>query len=160
MLHLFCGKIASGKSTLAREIAAQENGILLVQDEWMATLFPGEIKTIEDFASALGKLRKVMGPHIVALLRRGQTVVLDFHANTLNARTWMKSIITDAGVRHTLHYLKTSDETCKSRLHVRNASGEHEYQVSAEEFDLFAQHFAESDPAEGFHIIVHQPSRA
>ena len=77
MLHLFCGKIASGKSTLAREIAAQENGILLVQDEWMATLFPGEIKTIEDFASALGKLSvtQATGPLLTLLCSAEQESV-------------------------------------------------------------------------------------
>ncbi len=156
MLHLFCGKIASGKSTMAKEIASKEGAIIISQDEWMATLFPGEIKSIEDFAHALGKLRKVMGPHIVMLLKRGQTVVLDFHANTLNARHWMKSIFEEAGADHTLHYMKTPDDICRTRLNQRNAKGDHEYQVSQDDFDAFALHFLAPSAEEGFKIKMYR----
>jgi hypothetical protein len=42
-LIVFCGKMAAGKSTLARELAARDDAVLLVQDEFLAALFPGEI---------------------------------------------------------------------------------------------------------------------
>jgi len=42
-LIAFCGKVAAGKSTLARELAAREDAVLLVQDEFLAALFPGEL---------------------------------------------------------------------------------------------------------------------
>jgi predicted kinase len=60
-LHLLCGKIASGKSTLAKELAAQPNTVIIDEDDWLAHLFPGEINTIDDYVrcaapSALGSL--------------------------------------------------------------------------------------------------------
>lgn len=37
-LHFLCGKIASGKSTLAKQLAKQPRTILLSEDEWLSTL--------------------------------------------------------------------------------------------------------------------------
>ena len=39
-LHLLCGKIASGKSTLANTLAAEHAAIVLSEDHWLAQLYP------------------------------------------------------------------------------------------------------------------------
>jgi hypothetical protein len=36
----------------------------------------------------------MMGPHIVDILQQGLSVVLDFPANTVTYRNWMRSLIT------------------------------------------------------------------
>ncbi|MCF5552843.1 AAA family ATPase, partial [Pseudomonas syringae] len=38
-LHLLCGKIASGKSTLAKSIATKHSAILLSEDQWLSRLY-------------------------------------------------------------------------------------------------------------------------
>ena len=48
-LHLLCGKIASGKSTLAKTLAAEHGAIVLSEDQWLASLYPGEILSIADY---------------------------------------------------------------------------------------------------------------
>ena len=48
-LIFFCGKMAAGKSTLARDLAERGNAVLLVQDELIDRLFPGEITDIPGF---------------------------------------------------------------------------------------------------------------
>ncbi|MFZ2001902.1 MAG: AAA family ATPase [Candidatus Sulfotelmatobacter sp.] len=48
-LIFFCGKMAAGKSTLARHLADRENAVLLVQDDFLEALFPGEIADIPTF---------------------------------------------------------------------------------------------------------------
>jgi predicted kinase len=40
-LIFLCGKMAAGKSTLARDLAGREHAILIVQDELLGHLFPG-----------------------------------------------------------------------------------------------------------------------
>lgn len=45
-LHLLCGKIASGKSTLARSLAAQHSAMLLSEDNWLSKLYPEQIKSM------------------------------------------------------------------------------------------------------------------
>jgi predicted kinase len=49
MLMFLCGKMAAGKSTLARELAERRNAILLAQDELLERLFPGEITDMPGF---------------------------------------------------------------------------------------------------------------
>ena len=48
-LMFLCGKMAAGKSTLARDLAERSGAILLVQDELLESLFPGEITDVADF---------------------------------------------------------------------------------------------------------------
>lgn len=42
-LHLLCGKIGAGKSTLSQQLAANPRHVLISEDAWLATLHPGEI---------------------------------------------------------------------------------------------------------------------
>ena len=91
-LHLLCGKIAAGKSTLARRLAAAPATVLIGEDQWLSTLFPGEIATLEDYVRCSGRLGEAMSPHVEALLKAGLSVVLDFPANTVRRRKWMRGI--------------------------------------------------------------------
>ena len=47
-LHMSCGKIASGKSTLARDLAVAESAILIAEDDWLKALFADQMATIPD----------------------------------------------------------------------------------------------------------------
>jgi predicted kinase len=154
-LYLLCGKIAAGKSTLATSLAARPGTLLISQDHWMPILFPTENRTIDDFARLSARLRAAMGPHIVDILRQGLSVVLDFPANTVSYRAWMRSLITEAQVAHELHVLDLPDAICKERLRQRNESGKHPYQISEATYDLFTSYFVPPTPNEGFNIVIH-----
>jgi predicted kinase len=156
-LHLFCGKIASGKSTLARRLAARPATLLISEDHWTSNLFADDLKTIEDYARYSARLRAAMGPHVVDVLRQGLSVSLDFQANTVRVRSWMRSLITQADAAHELHLLDVSDTICKQRLRDRNAGGEHPFQVSEADYDLFTRYFVPPGPGEGFNVVVHTP---
>lgn len=159
-LYLICGKIAAGKSTLARRLAGRPGTLLIVMDDWMSALYPAENRSIEDFGRLSARLRKAMGPHIVAILRQGMSVALDFPANTVGWRRWMRGLIDEAAVAHELHFLDVPDAVCKERLRLRNRSGEHPYQVDETMFDLFTSYFVPPTPEEGFDLKVHRPSEA
>lgn len=154
-LYLICGKIAAGKSTLARRLATRPSTLLIAMDEWMSVLYPSENRTIEDFARLSARLRDVMGPHVVAILRQDLSVVLDFPANTLKWRAWMRSIISASNVAHELHVLDLPDATCKARLRRRNACGDHPYHVDDATYDLFMSSFVLPTADEDFNVIVH-----
>ena len=155
-LHLLCGKIGAGKSTLAGQLAARPATVLISEDHFNATLFPDELKTIDDYTRYSARVRAAMGPHVVALLKAGLSVVLDFQANTLVSRRWMRTLIDDAAAAHELQLLDIPDETCLRRLRARNAAGEHPYQVSDADYALFTRYFAPPTPEEGFNIVVHR----
>lgn len=155
-LHLVCGKIAAGKSTLTSELGSLPGSIVVKEDQWLARLYAGEQNTLADYVRNSTRLRAAMGPHLIELLQTGISVVLDFPANTLVSRLWMRSLFEDAAVAHQLHYLDVADEVCKARLRQRNAKGEHEFVVTDEQFDLFTSHFVAPGHDEGFNVILHR----
>ena len=156
-LYLLCGKIAAGKSTLARRLAARPATLLITEDHWTSNLFSDDLRTIDDCARYSARLRAAMGPHVVDILQQGLSIVLDFPANTVSNRNWMRSLITRANVAHELHLVDVPDIICKQRLRERNASGKHPFQVSEVEYDLFTSYFVPPAPSEGFNVVVHTP---
>jgi predicted kinase len=156
-LHLLCGKIAAGKSTLARELATDPDAVLIAEDAWLARLYPGEIAALDDYVRCTGRLRSAMGPHVAALLRAGVSVVLDFPANTVASRQWMRGIADDAGADRRLHWLDLPDETCKARLRERNARGEHAFAPTEADFELFTSYFVAPTEDEGLDVVIHRP---
>ena len=49
------------------------------------------------------------------------------------------------------------DDTCRARLHARNARGEHDFAATDAEFDLITRHFSVPQVEEGLVIEVHRP---
>jgi hypothetical protein len=102
--------------------------LLISEDHWISNLFPDDLKSLDDYRRVSARLRAAVGPHVVNILQQGLSVVLDFPANTVSNRNWMRSLISEANVAHELHLLDVSDSICKQRLRERNASGEHPFQ--------------------------------
>lgn len=158
-LHMICGKIGAGKSTLAARLAQRPGTIRICEDAWLACLYRDEQKTLEDYVRNSRRLREVMGDHIVALLEAGLSVVLDFPANTPVSRQWMRSLFERAGADHRLYFLDVPDEVCKARLRARNATGTHAFNTSDAEFDLFARYFVPPSADEGFKVAFEGESK-
>ncbi len=153
-LHMLCGKIAAGKSTLAAALAAAPGTILLSEDGWIAHLYRGEIATFEDYCVRSDRLRATLAPHVESLLRSGMSVVLDFQANTPDSRSWMRGIADRAGARHVLHHLDVPHDVCRMRLRRRNAAGTHEFAASDAEFEAITAYFVIPTAEEGLNIRV------
>jgi len=154
ILHFFCGKMAAGKSTLARQISNEQNAILLCEDEWLKQLYPQEITTIRDYVNYSDRLKSVIAPHVIALLNLRVTVVMDFPANTVAQRAWFRSLFENSDVAHRLHYLDVSNKTCLKQLHQRNKTlPEGAPLTSDATFDAITQHFQPPEEREGFHVI-------
>ena len=156
-LFFLCGKMAAGKSTLARELAAREDAILLVQDELLGKLYPGEFVDLEAFIQRYGRLTNALGPHIRSLLLRGVPVVLDFAANTRGMRAWFRRLIDESGASHELHYVDASDALCKRQLAERSRAYPPGTKWTTEaDFDEITAYFQPPGEDEGF-TVVHHP---
>lgn len=154
-LHMLCGKIAAGKSTLAAKLGSANGTVLLAEDDWLSALFSNEMSSPSDYVRCSSKLRKIMGPHVVSLLNAGVSVVLDFPANTLDQRAWMREVIEASSASHQLHVLNTPDELCLARLRERNARSEHAFAVTEEQYFRFSRYFVAPSADEGFNLVVH-----
>ena len=156
-LHLVCGLICAGKSTLCNALAVQPNTVLLGEDHWLKTLYGPEMQTVSDYVTYSKRLQNLLASHVANLLQTGATVVLDFPANTLKQRSWLMAVIEQANCQHTLHVLDVPIEDCKARLFKRNAQRTHQFTVSEEQFDRFSVHFVSPTATEGFNIETHLP---
>jgi predicted kinase len=152
-LHMLCGKIAAGKSTLTAELGWAPSTVVISEDFWLSRLFGAEMRDVSDYIRCSRRLREAVSPHIQDLLRIGVSVVLDFPANTPSIRAWMRTVFEGAGADHCLHFLDVPDEVCKARLRARNAAGAHDFAASDAQFDLITGYFVPPSEAEGFKVV-------
>jgi predicted kinase len=156
-LYVLCGKMAAGKSTLARELAQRRAAILLVQDDWLDHLFPGDIVDVPAFAKFSARLRAALTDHICALLSRGTSVVLDFPGNTRTQRSWFREMFERANADHELHFIDVPDELCKAQLKERSRHlAEGAAWTTDAEFEAVTKFFQPPTAAEGFNVIRHE----
>lgn len=153
--HLVCGFAASGKSTLAQQLAQDHDAIVLSEDQWLSALFAEELRTLADYVRYTARLRRALGPHVVVLLQANQAVVMDFAANTVEARAWLVGLAREAGVTPLLHFLDVPQDVCWQRAQSRNQEGSHEFQLSKDQFDRLALHFERPNRSEGFNLVRH-----
>ena len=130
--------------------------MLVSEDEWLGALFADQMSSLTDYVRCAAKLRAAMEPHIVSLLKAGISVVLDFPANTITQRAWMRDLFQKANTAHVLHYLDVPEDVCLERLRLRNASGQHPFSVSEEQFRQLCKHFVPPTKEEGFEIVTHR----
>jgi predicted kinase len=155
LLHMVCGKIASGKSTLTTLLANAERTVLISEDVWLSRLYPGEILSIEDYIRRAKRIKDVLVDHTGSLLCAGISVVLDLPFNTKTSRAWGYAVAHAAGCGHRVHFLDVSDGVCKERLRARNALGEHPFQASEAEFEQITRYFEPPDVTEKLHIVTY-----
>ena len=155
-LHMLCGKIAAGKSTLVAKLGSAQGTVTLSEDIWLDALFADQMVTPADYVRCSSKLRDAMGPHVVDVLTTGISVVLDFPANTVATRNWMRSILDQTNADHALHVLNPPDQVCLERLHKRNAAQDHPFAATRRQFELFSKHFVLPGEDEAFNVIEHR----
>jgi hypothetical protein len=101
-----------------------------------------------------------MGPHVSALLRLGLSVVLDWPANTVTSRAWMRSVLKAGGAAHVLHVLDVADAVSLERLRARNASGLHLYTLDEAQFEVLSRYYEPPTSAEEFTVVIHSHGSA
>jgi predicted kinase len=156
-LHLFCGKMAAGKSTLARQLAKQHNAILLIEDDWLSKLYPEEITDITSYVTYSVRLKDILADHIQSILAHGTSLVLDFPANTKEQRNWLRILCEQENILHILHYVDVSDEVCKQQLKRRSRDlPKGSAFTSDAEFDEITRYFQIPSADEDFNIVEYK----
>ncbi|MEX0871186.1 MAG: ATP-binding protein [Aquisalimonadaceae bacterium] len=155
-LHFLCGKLAAGKTTLAREIAAEHGAVLICEDIWLQRLFPTDIADFNDYLTYSARLKRVVAPHVRELLAIGQSVVLDFPANVPETRQWIRSIFEAANADHVLHFVDTPNRKCIEQMQRRNQERpEGSVETTVEQFERITSFFRPPAPEEGFNVLTH-----
>ncbi|MEM7578449.1 MAG: AAA family ATPase [Mastigocoleus sp.] len=156
-LHFFCGKMASGKSTLAKSLAKEKHTILMAEDIWLSQLYPEEINDFNDYITYSRRLKSILSQHIQDILSIGTSVVLDFPGNTRSQRNWFRSIFESVKANHVLHYIIASDDLCKEQLKIRSKDKPEGSAFTTEaEFAAITKYFQPPTPEENFNIKTYQ----
>jgi predicted kinase len=142
---------------VARQIARTTPAVLICEDEWMFRLAE-PIENLQQYLAAAARIRSVIAPLCVDMLKLGTSVVFDFAANTAYDRRWVRSIFEAATADHRLHYVLADDDTCKARVRQRNASqpdGMFFGVVTDQQVDEVNKFFAPPAAEEGFTVVIH-----
>lgn len=153
MLTFFCGKMGAGKTTRALELAQAGNIVLLSEDEWLKSLYPGEVTSIESYVKCSTRLKPLVKGLVQSVLSTGTDVVMDFPANTVSQRKWFKSIYSEISAPHQLIYIEASDNVCLYQIRKRRIEQPQRAATDTEEvFREITRYFVEPAEAEGFDI--------
>jgi predicted kinase len=156
-LIFFCGKMGSGKSTKAIELAIEYDAILFSEDEWLAAIYPEEIKVFDDYIKYSSRLKLVLKKHVQNLLNSGISVIMDFPGNTRNQRAWFKEIFSEYKIPHKLYYLEASDNLCLKQIEQRRKILPSRADFDTEEvFHQVNSYFQPPTDEEGFNIQIVQ----
>lgn len=134
-LHLVCGKMAAGKSTYSKQLAQSKSLIYLSEDDLLADLFQGEIKDVASYIEKSRKLKLALKPVILQMLEHGNSLILDFPANTVAQRSWLLGVALEAKAHHVLHFIDLPDSICKEQL-LKRAS-EHPERAATDTPEMF-----------------------
>lgn len=152
-LIFFCGKMGAGKSTKSKQLAIDRNAVLISEDEWLASLYPDQIASFEDYIKFSSQLKPLVKSHVQNILCAGTDVVMDFPANTLLQRKWFKAIVSEINAAHELIYLNTSEEICLKQIAQRCIEQPERATFDTEGvFHHVTSFFEEPSAAEGFNI--------
>ncbi|ODN65960.1 AAA family ATPase [Methylophaga muralis] len=157
VLTFFCGKMGAGKTTKSREIAYRRNAILLSEDEWLESIYPNSIESLEDYIKYSGLLKPQMKKLVQSILTAGTDVVMDFPANTISQRDWFRSIFSEIQAPHELIYIDRPNEVCIEQIAKRRKEQPERASTDTKEmFALVTKYFVVPTLDEGFNITVKQ----
>lgn len=152
-IHLVCGPLAAGKSTLARQLAAQHQAVHLAVDDWMQQLFHDDRPAQLDLAWVAPRVvrcRALMWHISRQVLATGRGVVLELGLLRQQDRADALAQAAATGHPSRLHLVDAEVQVRRQRVAQRNAErGEtFAFEVTPAMFDLMEGLFERPSPEE------------
>lgn len=162
-VHLLCGYVGSGKTTLARELAARHAAVRFTLDEWMLALHPELAPYDEDYGDRAARCQDVIWGLARQVLALGHDVVLDWSQWSAERRRRWADRAEEAGATTVVHFLDVPLETAITRVTARNRTvetgtetetGADVHRIDPDEMRRFAETFFEPPhESEGITIL-------
>lgn len=115
-----CGRLCSGKTTLARRLTAQKGTILLSCDEVTEIIFHKDLGERHD--AVMQDVKKYLHMKAMDALRAGCDVVLDWGFWNRAERQAVRAQYAAAGYPQQWHYMAPSESRWRRNIEQRNAA--------------------------------------
>jgi predicted kinase len=146
--------MGAGKSTKSKVIAAENNAVLISEDEWLSAHYPSQIQTFDDYIKCSNFIKPFVKSHVQSLLNVGVDVVMDFPANTAKQRAWFVSICLEVNCKHELFFLDLTDEQCLAQIAKRRIEQPKRVLFDTEAvFHNVTQYFEAPTASEGLNLV-------
>lgn len=163
--HLIYGPTAAGKSSYARKLAADLNGVRFAIDEWMHAMFGDDAPPRLNMSWVMPRVARCQAQvWSVAqqILGTGTDVVLELGLLRKSDRDAIKTLVEQAGHIAHFHFVDADLAVRRQRVLSRNAEkGEtYSFEVTPEMFEAMETYFERPTDSEllGSHVI--QTSKA
>lgn len=167
MIHLVCGPLGAGKTTVANELSETYGAIRFSEDDWLNMLFVPEAPAdlMDESPDVIAhwamdkypRCREAIWNVCDQLLEQDISIVLDGFAGTKALRDFVRSKAEAHRVAFQLYYVTADADLRRKRVLERNTNKDSSFSlaVSSGMFDLMEQHFEEpqKEELEGAHII-------
>ena len=152
-IHLIHGFLGFGKTTIARQLAAELPAVLLTNDEFMVKLY-GRNPPAEQFGDYFSRVDAIIWDLAEQIINAGTDVILDngFWAKESRAAAYVRAKkITDNVI---FHSIQCDMETARQSVLERNTNPDLMY-IDENTFDLFLPQWQPIGPDENYSIVAH-----
>jgi predicted kinase len=136
ILHLICGLPGSGKTTLAKSIAASTGAIRFSPDEWIKDIWKDKAEAEgNQFRDHIEQLQWKIAKH---MLQNSIDVIIEWGTWGRSEREKLRDEAKAVGARVKFYYLNISREMLKERVLKRNQHiDRHEFYIPQNEIEAF-----------------------
>lgn len=145
--------MGAGKSTKSLEMAQERNAVLLSEDEWLESLYPNQIRSLDDYIKYSNLLKPQIKKLVQSVLVTETDVVMDYPANIVSQRDWLRSIFSEIDAPHNLVFIDLPNDACLEQIEKRRIEQPERAATDTDEmFEIVTKHFLAPHPKEGFNI--------
>ena len=145
--------MGAGKTSLSVNLAAENNAVLISEDDWLSQIYTNQISDFNDYLKCSRQIKPLVKNLVQNILCTGTNVVLDFPANTISQRDWFRSLFSEVKAPHEMIYLEASNEICLARIAKRKIEQPDRAPFDTEEVFLqVTQYFEEPKEAEKLNV--------
>lgn len=153
-VHMLCGFICSGKTTLARKLEKELKAITFCPDEWMVQLF-GQEHSDQCGITYAPAVHALMSGTYEQLLKLKIDVILDDGFWRKADRDYMRKRAAELGAQSKLYFLFCPKDVLMQRLQKRNAERKPDSVVVPEaKFEISWNYFEPPGVNEEFELVV------
>lgn len=150
-----CGPAGSGKTTYARDLERDGFVRLSIDEEaWAEGLVEQPLPE-----SVSARIEDQLRDRLLALVRAGRDVVIDFSFWSRRKRAEYRSLLAELGVNAETVYLATSREVVLERVAARRGTDAHDVVLDGATAAFYFDHLEAPTEDEGPLIVIGKPSQ-